>query len=641
MDVYLNTLIFIAGFGVIALASRQIGDFFVRVHLPLISGFLFTGIIAGPFVLHLIPAEAVERLRFVDEIALAFIAFAAGSELYLKDLRSRFKSIAWVTIGLILATFTLGSTAVLLLADFIPFMQTMPPTGRIAVALLTGAILVARSPSAAIAIINELRAKGPFTQTVLGVTVIMDVVVIILFAINSSAANALLTGVSFDILFIILLLIELALSIAAGYLLAQILKAILSQNIRDTFKIGLILLVGYGAFIVSDLLRERSHELLTIEILIEPLLVCMIASFLVTNYSSHRLEFLERLHKSGLPIYVAFFTLTGASLELDVLAQTWPIALALFFVRLSGIFIGSFFGGIIAGEPMGHNRIRWLAFVTQAGVALGLAKEVAVEFPGFGGAFATMIISLVVLNEMVGPIFFKWTINHIGEAHSRAPTPHFDGIAAAIVFGIEGQALALARQLQAHGWQVKIASRSVGQIKAQASELNIQVIPDLSLQTLHHLGADRADAIITLLSDEEDYQICELVYEHFGTETVVVRLNDRANFDRFRQLGVLIIDPGTAIVSLLDHMVRSPSAAPLLLGTDDGQDIIDIEVRDVSLHGVALRDLDLPLDTLILSVHRGGHTLISHGYTRLKLGDRMTVLGSPESLDQLTLRLSV
>ena len=97
----------------------------------------------------------------------------------------------------------------------------MSVTSRIAISILAGAILVARSPSSAIAIVNELRAKGPFTQTLLGVTMISDVVVIILFAFNSEIADGLLTGISFNAGFVLLLFGELALSIFLGYLLGK------------------------------------------------------------------------------------------------------------------------------------------------------------------------------------------------------------------------------------------------------------------------------------------------------------------------------------------------------------------------------------------------------------------------------------
>jgi len=639
MDNFQTMLIFVAAFGVIALASHQIGRFFANVDLPLISGFLFAGIIAGPFVLGLVSAEAVESLRFVDEVSLAFIAFAAGSELYWEELRNRFKSIVWVTVGNVVAIPILGSLTIFFLADFIPFMGDMATSGRVAVSLLAGAILVARSPSSVIAIVSELRAKGPFTQTILGVTMVTDIAVIILFAVNSSVADALLNGIGFDIGFIGLLLGELLLSLGIGYLLSKLLEFILSRSIHHLIRIGGILAAGYGIFVLSTIIRDLSHDYLPFEIFLEPLLICMIGSFLITNYSRYRAEFLKMLHDVGLPIYIAFFTLTGAALALDVLTEVWLVALILFIVRLVAIFIGSFSGGVIARDSMNHNRVSWMAYVTQAGVGLGLAKEVAVEFPAWGAAFATMIIAAIVLSQIVGPPFIKWAINYVGEAHTRGEPSEFDGQRDAIIFGLEGQSLALARQLRLHNWVVKIATRKTDYMEEVIDpDIQICTISNLSLETLKQVDAERAEAIISMLADEESYQICELAYENFGTNNLVVRLNNRDNFERFHEMGVLIVNPATAVVSLLDQLVRSPTAASLLLGTTDNQDIVDVEVRNPSLHGVTLRNLRLPEDTLILSVYRQGRMLISHGYTQLKIGDRITVVGSLDSLEDIRLR---
>lgn len=641
MQHYLEIIIIIAGFTVITLASRQIGGFFTKANLPLITGFLFTGIIAGPHLLGLISAEDVRNLRFVDEIALGFIAFFAGSELYLKELKGRLKSIRWVMLGLVVSTFTFGSLAVYMLSEFIPFMRAMPASGRIAVSLLAGAILVARSPSSAIAVVHELRAKGPFTKTVLGVTVIMDVVVIALFGINSSIADTLLTGLGFNASFILLLLAELVLSILAGYAVGKGLQIILASSLNRIVKTSLILLLGYAVFTMSAGIREWSHNQFPFEVLLEPLLICMIAGFVLTNFTTHRMEFSIILQDVGLPVYIAFFTLTGASLTLDVLARAWPIALALFSVRLGAIFVGSFSGGVLAGDPMRHNRVSWMAYITQAGVGLGLAKEVAVEFPEWGTAFATIIIAVIVANQIVGPPLFKWVLNLVGEAHSRAKTTEFDSRRDAIIFGLEGQSFALARQLTAHGWHVKVATRQVDFVKkmGESSDVDIYPIQDLSLAALKQLEAGQAEAIVTLLSDEENYQICDLAYEHFGTQNLIVRLNDRANFNRFHELGALIVDPSTALVSLLDHSVRSPSAASLMLGMETNQDVLELEVRNPELDGVAIRDMRLPMDMVILSVRRGEQMLISHGYTRLEVGDLLTVVGSVASLEQMALRL--
>lgn len=640
VESYQQLFIFIAAFTVVVLAARQIGQTFSKARLPLITGFLFTGILTGPFILNFISADAVKNLRFVDEISLAFIAFVAGSKFYLKDLKGHFKSIRWATIGLVLSTFTLGSLSFFVLLDVIPFMRTLPATGRVSASILAGAILVARSPSSAVAIVNELRAKGPFTKTVLGVTVIMDVVVITLFAVNSSIADALISGLQFNISFVFLLIAELILSLVIGYALGKTLEFILFLPTKRLFKTGMILVAGYGIFVLSSVIRISSKKHLPFEVLLEPLLICMIASFITINFSKYRAELLKIFDVIGLPIYIAFFTLTGASLALDILVQTWPIALALFAIRLVALFIGSMGGGMLAGDPMKHNRIYWMGYITQAGISLGLAKEVAIEFPRWGAAFATIIISVIVMNQIVGPPFFKWAIHIAEEARPRAETLSFDGTRDVLIFGLEGQSLALARMLNSQGWEVKIACTQVSDEKQlpHISDIDICPVSDLSLDTLTELGAGQAEAIVTMLSDEENYQICELAYEHLGTQNLVVRLNSRTNLKRFHEFGALIVDPSTAMVNLLDQFVRSPSAASLFLGLEKEKDIIEFELRNPDLHEIAIRDLSLPLDILILSVRRHGQMIMSHGYTTLAIGDWVTAVGSKASLEQVMLR---
>ncbi|MBF0449636.1 MAG: cation:proton antiporter [Candidatus Magnetomorum sp.] len=638
----METLVFCACFTIIAIASKEIGRTLLKTGLPLISGFLFTGIIAGPYVLNLIHKDAILHLRFVDELSLAFIAFAASNELHLKELKKTFKSIAWITSGLIISTFTLCTLTLLFVSDVIPFMKDMPISSRFAVSLLAGSILVARSPSSAIAIINELRAKGPFTSTILSVTVIMDVLVIILFSTNSSIADAILSGVQFNIGFIGLLIFELSISFIIGYVLSKLLIFLLKISLRSTVKTCLILFSGYSVFLFSSELRNISHVYLPVEILLEPLLICMVASFYVSNFSRYRKEFSQILYDIAPPIYIAFFTLTGASLALDVLTNTWHIAVILFIVRCIALFIGSFTGGMLAGNPLAMNRISWMAYVTQAGVGLGLAKEVIVEFPEFGTPFATIIISVIVLNQIVGPPLFTYAIKHIGEDRPRAKTIEFEGLRDAIIFGTDGQAFALARSLNSQGWHAQIAGiRIPHEFGVSTSDIQVIRFSHITLSEMQNMQLEKAGAVVAMMSDEENFQICELVYEHFGTETLIARLHDRNNFARFQVLDVLIVDPGTAIVSLLEHFVRSPSAASLLMGMDSSQKIVDVEVRNPELYGVAIRDVVLPFDTIIMSIRRRGQIFIPHGYSLLEAGDLVTVIGSLKNIEAIALRFDV
>ncbi len=643
MELFQELPLTILSFVFMALASWQIGRLFSAFNLPKISGYLFTGLMAGPFVLGFASVAEIESLRFIDEISLAFIAFAAGSELYLPELRGRLRSIGVVTATIVFVTMVGGTLAVFMLARFIPFMQEFPVSGQIVIALMAGTIMVARSPSVAIALINELRSRGPFTQMALGVTVLSDVLVIVLFAISADIAGAVLTGVSVNLGLLLLLAVEIALSVGLGYLLSRLLLVVLNQHWQLWVKTAVILILGFAVFVLSTWVRDYTHANFPIEILLEPLLICMVASFVVNNYSECRLEFSEILHDVGPFVYVAFFTLVGTGLKLDILAQVWPIALALAVIRVVVILIGSFAGGTLAGDSSQSNRYKWMVFVTQAGVALGLAKEVAVEFPGWGDSFATTIIAMVVLNEIVGPILFKLALNRMGESHVQATAAPFDGVRDAIVLGLTPQSVTLARQLQTHHWQVRVAALDNERMQTRLAllddnSLDVRLLPDFSLASLQSLEAAQADSFVLMLSDEENLQVCELIYEHFGTETVVVHSRDREMRPALQELGALIVEPDTAVVSLLEQFVRAPSSSMLLLGEEHRQEIVDIEMRNADLDGITLRELRLPLDVLILSVRRGQQVLVTHGHTQLKLSDKITLFGAAERLDEVILR---
>jgi len=300
--------------------------------------------------------------------------------------------------------------------------------------------------------------------------------------------------------------------------------------------------------------------------------------------------------------------------------------------------IGSILGGWAGGDSPAFMRIGWMPFVTQAGVGLGLVTVVAAEYPDWGTEFETIMIAVIVMNQLIGPPLFKWSIYQMKENHDKAPPSKFDGERDAIIFGFESQSLSLAKLLQENNWNVKIATLNPQIQPEDYSNFNIIRINDYSADTFTSLSAEKAEAIVGMQNDDENYAICQMAYENFGTKDIIVRLNDHRNFTKFHELGVLVVDPRTSIVNLLFHFVRSPIATSILLGMEQDQDTVDVEVVNPDIAGLALRDLRLPSDILVISVKRGGNTVISHGYTRLRLGDVITLLGSKESLELMRLK---
>ena len=116
---YKILITYLVGFLIVAIAAERIAKAFQKVNFPIITGLIITGILGGSSFLNFITIREVGQLNFLNQIALAIIAFSAGSELYIDDLRSRIKSIKWMTIGQLLVTFTITATFVYFISNYI------------------------------------------------------------------------------------------------------------------------------------------------------------------------------------------------------------------------------------------------------------------------------------------------------------------------------------------------------------------------------------------------------------------------------------------------------------------------------------------------------------------------------------------
>lgn len=182
----------------------------------------------------------------------------------------------------------------------------------------------------------------------------------------------------------------------------------------------------------------------------DSLLTCMVTGIALTNFSHNRTELTRMIQRLDGYVYCAFFTLTGASLELDIMVHAFAIALVLVVSRIIALFIGSYFGGLKAGESIEESKYAGFCYITQAGVTLGLAKEVHLNFPGWGGYFATMIIATVVINQLMGPPLMRWALRKVGNA-KRGDSPNAEKV---VVVGIHPKHSRVLDSLVMMKWEV-------------------------------------------------------------------------------------------------------------------------------------------------------------------------------------------
>jgi len=251
-----------------------------------------------------------------------------------------------------------------------------------------------------------------------------------------------------------------------------------------------------------------------------------------------------------------------------------------------------------------------------------------------------MVISVVVLNEIFGPLLLKWALRRVEETNLPVPTST-DEIRDAAILGIEEQSLELARQLQAHNWQVIVADTDRSHVeRIQAADVIEQYIPAIDEKSLAEILSGNTDALVAMLpNDEDNYRACEIAFEKYGVQRIIVRPNDISLARKFTELGALIVDPASAMVNLLSQSTRAPQSTSILLQQDSGREIMQITINNTEYDGFLVRDLRLPDDVLFLEVTRNGQAIVPSGYTRIKLKDEVTLLGQPESLSEVTLKL--
>ena len=395
--------------GFLLLSAWLTGSLFASLGLPRLTGYLAAGMLAGPHALGLVSETTLVDLRIFNGMAVALIALSAGSELHLPSLRPLLRTIAWITWIAVLGTALLIALVAFLSDAQLPFLASLAPPQRIAVALVLGVTLVAQSPAVVMALRDEMRADGPVTRTVLGVVVLADLVVILLFAATSSFAKAMLGGETDAFQVAGELAWELLGSILAGLMLG-VLVAMYLQKVER----GGALFILTVCFLLAEV-GQRVH--------LDPLLTALSMGMLIRNATGVSRRLHREVDASALPVYVTFFAVAGAGIHLHLLAELWIPAALLVAVRAGGLYGGARYAARQAGAPLVVQRFVGLGLLPQAGLALALALLFARTFPEFGREASALAFSVVALNELLAPIFYRLGLLRCGEAGALEPAP--------------------------------------------------------------------------------------------------------------------------------------------------------------------------------------------------------------------------
>jgi Kef-type K+ transport system membrane component KefB len=388
--------------GYLLLSAFFMGSIFKSLGLPRLTGYLTTGILVGPQVLGLVSHPMVANLQIFNGLATALIALTAGVELDFRAIRPLIRSINLLSLIAVCGTIGLITGAVFLMHRKLPFMHTMTPVQVAAFSLVLGVTMVAQSPAVVVALQAEMEADGPLTRTVLGVVVISDLLVIILFALVSSVAKTVMGSRADAWHTAGALAWELLGSISVG-LLVGVVIAVYLRYVKGSASLFVIA----AAFLVAEVGQR---------IELDPLLVALAAGVLIRNVTRQGKRLQDEIEVSSLPVYVVFFAVAGATVHIKELFAVWIAAVALVLTRAAGFSSLGWVATTLADAEENVRKYVGFGLMPQAGLALALALLFVKTFPKYGAEASALVFGTVAINELIAPVLYRFALIKSGEA---------------------------------------------------------------------------------------------------------------------------------------------------------------------------------------------------------------------------------
>ena len=390
------------------------------VNLPAVTAYLVAGLLLGPFFLGRLGVsglgfnslEQVEGMKIITQAALGFIAFTMGNEFRLSQLKAT--GAKAITIGILQAVITTLVVDAVLIGLHLIFPQVI----SLPCAITLGAIASATAPAATLMVVRQYKADGPLTKLLMLVVAIDDAVGLVLFSVSFGIATALSNGhVSVTAIVvepIVEIILSLGLGAVMGWLLNRVELFFHSRSKRMSISVAFVLLtVG---------LSMLEFEVAGVHCGFSLLLVCMMTGTIFCNICPTSEELMDRVDGWVMPLNVLFFVLSGAELDLNVLAQPVTLLVGIIYIlaRSAGKYYGAAISCRMTHQPKLITDHLGITLLPQAGVALGMALTAATLADG--ALARNVILFSVLVYELVGPNLTKRSLLAAGEIKPEGRT---------------------------------------------------------------------------------------------------------------------------------------------------------------------------------------------------------------------------
>lgn len=385
-----NMLVYLAIALVCALLSSKLMKL---IKLPNVTGYLLVGLLVGPYCINLIPADTVESLGIIPEVALGFIAFSIGAEFKFSYLKKVGKAPIIIAILESVGAVAVVDIALIALGNDVAF------------SLCLGAIAAATAPAATLMVVKQYKAKGPVTETLLPVVALDDAVALMCFGISVAVAKTIeSTGADENIaMTIIAPLLEIIGALALGLIFGIIFRFAVKWFTGRGNRLAVTYAMVFVCIGLGDMLGLSS------------LLACMALGATLVNTSSVSDKIFEQTDRMTPPVFMMFFFLSGAELDISIIPEVGFIGVAYVIFRVVGKMLGAWSGAKLSHAEKNVQKYLGFTLIPQAGVAIGLATTAMSVVPEYGQKIRTIILCGTVIYELTGPVITKLALKKAGE----------------------------------------------------------------------------------------------------------------------------------------------------------------------------------------------------------------------------------
>lgn len=377
------------------------GELFARIHLPKVTGWIGTGILLRMLSLPGLDAETLPRYAPFMNFVLGYIAFTVGATLYLRSLRNAGKRIGLLLLCEAMITPLIVGVIMVFAGPWLGDLTFRP-------AILLAAIAIAGAPGTTVLVIQEARARGILTRTLVAAIGLIDMVAVGVFVFVASFLRedtditAALGSVGY----------QFAATFGIGVFCSGIALLLTRTIVGPAFlgpTIVAVILGSWGAAVGFG---------------VSGILACTFAGIVVTNLRHDTVRSAEAyLHAIGGVLFATFFTLAGTRLDFSLVPAAAGLVVLYFVARLIGKMTSAYTAMSLAGVTADVRNYLGLALMPHGGVAVGLILLVQGEprFDAIEDIVTTVGLAALAINQLLGPSATRIALKLSGEDHKDRP----------------------------------------------------------------------------------------------------------------------------------------------------------------------------------------------------------------------------